>query len=296
MHFFDGEDLLSYAEIATFVREVAVPLGVTRLRLTGGEPLVRPDLASLAADLAAIPAITDLALTTNGVLLASQARGLRAAGVQRLNVSVDSLDADRYRAITRGADLARAWAGLEAAQSAGFDPIKLNCVVMRGFNEDEVADFVALTVERPWHVRFIEFMPIGDHDLFTEVGYVPTLETQARIGERFRLQPLAERSFAGNGPARYWQVPGARGTVGFISQMSHDFCEACNRIRLTSDGRLRHCLLSDHELDIRAMLRGGASPAALREAIVADLQHKLERHRGVEGIAGHVRTMSQIGG
>lgn len=294
--FFDREDVLTYAEIVAFVREVAVPLGVTRLRLTGGEPLVRRDLHLLAARLAQLPAIQDLALTTNGVLLASQAEALRQAGVTRLNVSLDSLRPERFRHITRGAELARVWAGLEAAEAAGFAPLKLNCVVMRGFNEDEVADFAALTLEHPWHVRFIEFMPVGDHALFEQVGYVPTEEVQARIRARFTLEPLARPDVPGHGPARYWRIPGAMGSVGFISQMSHDFCEACNRVRLTSDGRLRHCLLSDHELDVRSLLRGGVDPGAIREAIVADLQLKLERHQGAAGIASHRRSMSQVGG
>jgi cyclic pyranopterin phosphate synthase len=296
MHFFEHEHVLTYAEITAFVRDIAVPLGISRLRLTGGEPLVRKDLHVLAGQLAALPGIRDLALTTNGVLLAAQAEALRRAGVTRLNVSLDSLRPERYRHVTRGAELARVWAGLDAAEAAGFAPLKLNCVVMRGFNEDEVADFAALTLDRGWHVRFIEFMPIGDHALYEQVGHVATREVQDRIRERFALEPLAPSEVVGNGPARYWRVPGARGSVGFISQMSHDFCEACNRVRLTSDGKLRHCLLSDHELDVRALLRGGVEPGAIRDAIAADLQLKLERHQGAAGIASNLRTMSQIGG
>jgi cyclic pyranopterin phosphate synthase len=296
LDYFDREDVLSYEEITAFVREVAVPLGVSRLRLTGGEPLVRRDLHQLAGQLAALPGITDLALTTNGVLLAGQAEALRAAGVTRVNVSLDSLQPDRFRHITRGADLARVWAGIAAAEQAGFSPLKLNCVVMRGFNEDEVAAFAALTLEHPWHVRFIEFMPVGDHALFEQVGYVPTSEVLARIRERHDVVPLAAPEVAGNGPARYWRVPGAPGAIGVISQMSHDFCDACNRVRLTSDGKLRHCLLSDHELDVRALLRGGVSAAEIRASVVADLQRKRERHEGAAGIASHLRSMSQIGG
>lgn len=296
MHWFEREDLLTFEEIVAFVREVAVPVGIRKLRLTGGEPLVRRELPLLAGALSAIPGIEDLALTTNGVLLPAQAQALRQAGVQRVNISLDSLQPARFSAITRGGDWARVWQGIEAAESAGFAPLKLNCVVMRGFNEDELADFVDLTVTRGLHVRFIEFMPVGDYALFKELGYVPTAEMLTRIQARHDLRPLSEKRFAGNGPARYWQVPGAPGTVGFISQMSHDFCSACNRVRLTSDGKFRHCLLSDHEIDVKGLLRAGVTPAEIQATITADLQRKLERHQGVEGISGAARTMSQIGG
>lgn len=296
MHWFEREDLLSFNEIVTFVRDVAVPVGIRKLRLTGGEPLVRRDLPLLAAELSAIPGIEDLSLTTNGVLLPSQAEALRAAGVQRVNISLDSLQPARFSSMTRGGDWARVWGGIEAAEITGFAPIKLNCVVMRGFNEDELADFVGLTLTRSLHVRFIEFMPVGDYALFKELGYVPTSEMLARIQSRHALKPLPEKRVTGNGPARYWQVPGALGTVGFISQMSHDFCAACNRVRLTSDGKFRHCLLSDHEIDIKTLLRSGVTSVEIQAAIAADLQGKLERHQGVEGISGAARTMSQIGG
>lgn len=296
MQWFEREDVLTYEEIEAFVREVAVPLGIRKIRLTGGEPLVRQDLAVLASRLSAIDGVDDLSLTTNGALLARHARTLKAAGVRRINVSMDSLNPARFKEITRGGDLARVWAGVEAALDAGFAPVKLNVVVMRDFNEDELADFVALTAERPLHVRFIEFMPVGDYALFERVGYVGTAEMQARIAPRFALEPVKRGELVGNGPARYWRIPGSPGSVGFISQMSHDFCEACNRVRLTADGRLRHCLLSDHELDVRALLRAGTPASAIRAAIEADLRLKLERHQGTAGIAGHARTMSQIGG
>jgi cyclic pyranopterin phosphate synthase len=296
MHWFEREDLLTFEEIEAFVREVAVPVGIRKLRLTGGEPLVRKDLPLLAAALSAIPGIEDLALTTNGVLLPAQAMALKGAGVQRVNISLDSLQPERFSTLTRGGDWSRVWQGIDAAAEAGFSPLKLNCVVMRGFNEDELADFVGLTVNRPLHVRFIEFMPVGDYALFKDLGYVPTADMITRIQARYDLQPLSDKQFPGNGPARYWQVPGALGTVGFISQMSHDFCSACNRVRLTSDGKFRHCLLSDHEIDVKALLRAGVTPAHIQATLAADLQTKLERHRGAEGISGAARTMSQIGG
>ncbi|MEB3195597.1 MAG: GTP 3',8-cyclase MoaA [Candidatus Sericytochromatia bacterium] len=296
MAFAPREELLSFDEIVAFVREVAVPLGITKLRLTGGEPLVRPGLPGLAARLAALPEIRDLALTTNGALLTTLARDLQVAGVTRLNISLDTLRPERFREMTRGGDFQRVWEGLETSERLGFAPLKLNCVVMRGFNEDELVDFVALTLQRPWHVRFIEFMPVGDYARFQHLGYVSSADMQARIAERHRLEPLAQRDFAGNGPARYWQVQGALGSVGFISQMSHDFCASCNRVRLTADGRFRHCLLSDHELDLRALLRSGGAWADIREAIALDLQRKPQRHFDGQGISGRGRTMSQIGG
>lgn len=295
MDWMPREEILSYEEIVRFVSEVAVPLGITKIRLTGGEPMVRQDLTSLVERLAAIPQIEDLAMTTNGMFLAAQAKRFKAAGLKRVNVSIDSLDRTRFRTVTRGGDLERVWAGVEAALEAGLTPLKLNCVVMRGFNEAELADFCRLTIDRPLHVRFIEFMPVGDYERFSELGYVGSAEMRDRIGSELTLEPVTP-SVPGNGPARYWQVPGALGTVGFISQMSHDFCASCNRIRLTADGKIRHCLLSDHEIDVRELLRANAAADLLQEAIQSDLQLKAERHSGVDGISEHKRTMSQIGG
>jgi cyclic pyranopterin phosphate synthase len=291
MHWFEREDILTYEEIERFVREVAVPLGIRKLRLTGGEPMVRKDLVSLVARLAAIPGIDDLAMTTNGLFLENQARGLKAAGLNRINISMDSLRPERFKEITRGGELARVWQGVEAALEAGLEPVKLNCVVMSGFNEDELSDFVALTLDRPLHVRFIEFMPVGEYELFKQVGYFSSQRMREII-----THELVPGSVRGNGPARYWQVPGALGTVGFISQMSHDFCSSCNRIRLTADGKVRHCLLSDHEIDVRQWLRGGEPPAAIQAALEADIQLKAESHEGALRLSGQARTMSQIGG
>jgi len=295
MTWFEREDILSYEEITRFVQEVAVPLGITKLRLTGGEPLVRRDLHHLVAQLAAIPEIKDIAMTTNGAMLDAQAAGLKAAGLQRINVSMDSLQPERFKAMTRGADLARVWRGIEAAMAAGFAPIKLNCVVMAGFNEDELVDFVRLTLDRPIHVRFIEFMPVGDYALFKDVGYVSSARMRELIQAEFALAPI-EASEPGNGPARYWQVPGAQATVGFISQMSHDFCASCNRIRLTADGKVRHCLLSDHEIDVRTWLRDHTPPQHIQQALETDIQLKAEQHDVAANLSGNARTMSQIGG
>lgn len=293
MDWIPREEILSYEEIVRFVKEVAVPLGIRKIRLTGGEPMVRKALPTLVSQLAAIPEISDLAMTTNGMFLAKEAEAYREAGLKRVNISLDSLRADRFKAITRGGDLARVWAGVEAAIESGLTPVKLNVVVMRGLNEDELTDFVQLTIDKPIHVRFIEFMPVGDYERFSELGYVSSQAMREAI--TLPLAPV-DPTVPGNGPARYWAAPGALGTVGFISQMSHDFCASCNRIRLTADGKIRHCLLSDHEIDVRELLRESAAPAIIQQAIDEDLQLKAERHSGVEGIAEHKRTMSQIGG
>ncbi|MDB5100132.1 MAG: molybdenum cofactor biosynthesis protein [Cyanobacteria bacterium RYN_339] len=291
MDWIDRDEILTYEEIERFVREVAVPLGIRKLRLTGGEPMVRKDLAGLIARLAVIPGIDDLALTTNGLFLEQQAQALKLAGLQRINVSMDSLRAERFKEITRGGDLERVWRGVDAAMAVGLTPLKLNVVVMAGFNEDELSDFVGLTLNRPYHVRFIEFMPVGEYELFKQVGYVSSQRMRELI--TYDLEPT---EMTGNGPARYWQVPGALGTVGFISQMSHDFCSSCNRIRLTADGKVRHCLLSDHEIDVRGWLRGGTAPAEIQAALEADIQLKAENHEGALRLSGQSRTMSQIGG
>ena len=231
------DQLLSYEEIAEVVRVMA-GIGLSRVRITGGEPLVRRDLPALVRKIRAVGGIRDVALSTNAVLLDELADELRDAGVDRLNVSLDSLRPDRIDAIARRAGSAEAiFRGLDAAERAGFAPIKLNCVVMRGRNDDEVADFAAITRERPWHVRFIEVMPTGDNLGVSRDEFVSADEILGRVREIGELEPVAGP--AGNGPARYFAFPGARGTVGVITPMSHNYCSTCNRMRLTADGHLR---------------------------------------------------------
>ena len=287
-------DLLTYEEIAELVGVMA-PMGLRRVRLTGGEPLVRPDLPVLARLIRAVPGIDDLALSTNAVLLADLAEELRDAGVDRVNVSLDSLRPERVDAIARRPG---SWdgimAGLDAAERVGFGPIKINVVVMRGRNDDELADFAAITRERPWHVRFIEVMPVGENLGISAEEYVPATEMLARVRRIGDLEPVDGPP--GNGPATYHRFPGAPGTVGVITPMSHNYCDRCNRMRLTADGQLRPCLFGDIQTNLRDPLRAGADITPLIEQT---LRIKPERHYLIQGSdvgSGGLVALSQTGG
>jgi cyclic pyranopterin phosphate synthase len=288
------EQLLSYEEIGEVVRVMA-GLGLRRVRITGGEPLVRRDLPTLVRILRDVPGIDDIALSTNAVLLGGQADELRAAGLDRVNVSLDSLIPERIDAISRRAGSAEAiMEGIAAAERAGFFPLKVNCVVMRGRNDDEVEAFAAITRERPWHVRFIEVMPTGDNLGVSHDEYVSSDEILGRIARIGDLRPVAGPH--GNGPAKYYAFDGAAGTVGVISPMSHNYCGTCNRMRLTADGQLRPCLFGDLHTDLRAPLRAGAP---LEPLIRQTLRIKPERHWLVQGSdegSGGLRALSQVGG
>ncbi len=288
------EQLLSYEEIGEVVRVMA-GLGLRRVRITGGEPLVRRDLPALVRILRAVPGIDDIALSTNAVLLAEHADELRAAGLHRVNVSLDSLIPERMDAISRRAGSARAiMEGIDAAERAGFFPLKVNCVVMRGRNDDEVEAFAAITRERPWHVRFIEVMPTGDNLGVSHDEYVSSDEILGRIARIGELRPVAGPH--GNGPAKYYAFDSAAGTVGVISPMSHNYCGTCNRMRLTADGQLRPCLFGDLHTDLRGPLRAGAP---LEPLVRQTLRIKPERHWLVQGSdegSGGLRALSQVGG
>lgn len=288
------EQLLRYEEIAEIVRVMA-GMGLRRVRITGGEPLVRRDLPALVRMIRRVPEIDDVAVSTNAVLLEAQAEALRDAGVDRVNVSLDSLRPERIDAIARRPGSAEAiFRGLEAAERAGFAPIKVNCVVMRGRNDDEVADFATATRERPWHVRFIEVMPTGDNLGVSADEYVSSDEMLERVRGVGELRPV--EGPPGNGPARYFALPGAAGTVGVITPMSHNYCDRCNRMRLTADGQLRPCLFGDLQTDLRAPLRAGLP---LEPAIRRTLRIKPERHWLVQGSdagSGGLRALSQVGG
>jgi cyclic pyranopterin phosphate synthase len=269
------------------------PLGLRRLRITGGEPTIRPQLASLVRMLSNIPGIEDIALSTNGVRLPAQARELSAAGLTRVNISADSLRPERVVEIARrdlGFDLVHA---ARAAEDAGLGPIKINVVVMRGINDDELEDFARLTLAHPWHVRFIELMPVGSLEPMTEEMVVPSDELLARIQDV--LGPLTASSgpARGNGPAAYYRLEGAAGSIGVITPMTHTYCGSCNRVRLTADGRLRTCLFGDHEVDLRGPLRAGLPLAPfVRQALAEKPQeHALLTHR-----VGGLRALSQVGG
>ena len=284
-------EILSYEEIAEVVRQLA-PLGLRRLRLTGGEPTIRPDLDRLVAMLRAVPEIEDIALSTNGVKLPELAPRLRAAGLDRVNMSADSLRPDRIAAIARrdlGFDPVRS---ALAAEAAGLDPIKINVVVLRGVNDDEVEDFARLTLRHPWHVRFIALMPVGDLRELTWEHVVPSDEVLARVAALGPLEP-AEGPARGNGPARYYRLAGAPGTIGVITPMTHTYCETCNRVRLTADGRLRTCLFGDHEVNLRDPLRAGAPLEPLFRQALAE---KPREHALLQMKIGGLRALSQVGG
>lgn len=284
-------EILRYEEITEVVRQLA-PLGLRRLRLTGGEPTLRPDLARLVRMLRDIDGVEDIALSTNGVHMQRMAQSLADAGLTRVNISADSLRPDRVAQIARRTmdfDL-RAAAG--AAQAAGIDPIKVNVVVMRGINDDEIADFARLTLDHPWHVRFIELMPVGDMRDLTWEHVVPSDEVLERVAAVGALTPDSGPSL-GNGPAAYYRLPGAAGTVGVITPMTHTYCGSCNRVRLTADGRLRTCLFGDHEVLLRDALRAGEPLEPLFRKALAEkpLEHQLLQMR-----VGGLRALSQVGG
>jgi len=287
-------EILSYEEVVRIV-EAAAAIGVRSLRLTGGEPLVRRDLPKLVKRLAAIPGIEDIALSTNGLLLAEMLDELADAGLTRVNLSLDTLREDRFFSIARRPGLDRVLAGIDAVIARGLVPLKLNCVVMRGQNDDELADFAMLTREREVYVRFIEVMPVGENLELQRDAYVSSDEILARIAEVEELLPV--EGPGGNGPARYFAFPGARGAVGVISPLSHDYCEKCNRVRLTADGRLRLCLFGDNEIDLRSPVRAGATQDDLIDLFQGSMLVKPERHHLRLGEqASRMRAFSEIGG
>jgi cyclic pyranopterin phosphate synthase len=284
-------EILSYEEIADVVRQLA-PLGLRRLRITGGEPTIRPNLEQLIRLLRAVPEIEDIALSTNGAKLPEMASGLREAGLDRINMSADSLRPDRIAAIARrNLRFAPEDAGL-AAQRAGIGPIKINVVVMRGINDDEIEDFAKLTLRHPWHVRYIELMPVGEMSGLTWDHVVPSDEVLNRIA---RLGDLVSDAgpARGNGPAKYYKLSGGLGTVGVITPMTHTYCASCNRVRLTADGRLRTCLFGDHEVLLRDALRSGHPLEPLFRQALAD---KPKEHALLQMKVGGLRALSQVGG
>ncbi|HNS50060.1 MAG TPA: GTP 3',8-cyclase MoaA [Anaerolineae bacterium] len=286
--------VLSYEEMALAIR-AAAEIGIRKVRLTGGEPLARLGLPGFVKLIAAIPGIDDISMTTNATLLAGQARALAEAGLRRVNISLDTLRPERYTAMTRRGQIEDVWAGIAAAREAGLAPIKLNAVVIRGLNDDEVAGLAGRTLTDGWHMRFIEWMPVGGSTGWAAGGAVPVAEMRAQIEQRFGpLQPVPGP--VGNGPARYFRIPGAEGTIGFIGALSEHFCHSCNRLRLTADGRLRPCLLSDQEVDLRAALRAGGGLEAARELVAQAIQLKPMCHHLGDARVPQGRTMSQIGG
>ncbi|MGH7475261.1 MAG: GTP 3',8-cyclase MoaA [Longimicrobiales bacterium] len=288
------EELLRYEEIVAIVATLE-RMGLERVRLTGGEPLVRRDLPELVRQLRRIDGIRDIALSTNAVLLAELAEPLRRAGVDRVNISLDSLRPERVDAIARRpGSYQRIMAGLDAAERVGFAPIKINTVVMRGRNDDELAAFARITRERPWHVRFIEVMPVAGSLDISACEFVPAAEILERLRSAGALEPVAGPP--GNGPATYFRFADGPGTVGVITPMSHNYCDRCNRMRLTADGQLRPCLFGALQTNLRDALRAGQP---LEPLIERTLAIKPERHQLVQGSAsgsGGLVALSQVGG
>lgn len=289
-------DQLSVEEIALVV-EAAAQGGVKRIRLTGGEPLVHPHIVEIVRRIASIRQIEEVSLTTNALLLERLAQPLADAGLKRVNISLDSLDAGKFKRITRGGDINRVWKGISAAERAALLPIKLNAVIVRGLNDSELPTFARLTIENEWHLRFIEVMPIGNAQDWGEgfptskERYISVQDMRAHLAT-LDLQP--EISPLGNGPARTFRIPGALGTIGFISPLGEHFCQTCNRLRLTADGRLRSCLVVPAEISLREALRSGKPLVEhFREAIAKKPEH---HDMLISAPAGSQRGMSQIGG
>ena len=286
----------SAAEIETVAR-AALSIGFRKFRLTGGEPTLRPDLVEIVERIAALPGLGDLAMTTNAILLPRLAAPLAAAGLRRVNVHVDTFHPERLKRIMRFGSLEEILAGIAAAEAAGLRPIKLNCVVTRGYNDEDVADLARLALEREWHVRFIELMPLGAGETahLALSQFVPTAETRARIEAALGpLLPLPPRDAADE--SRNYRFADGQGVVGFISPVSEPYCGSCNRMRLTADGKFHLCLLNDDELDVKRALRAGGGVAEAADILARAVGLKPTGHRLDEGVSAEERHMFQIGG
>ena len=295
------QEILSYEEIVSIIR-VGAAMGLRQVRLTGGEPLVRIGFVDLVRRVSRIPGIEDISLTTNGIALPRYAHELAGAGLRRVNISLDTLRPERFHAITRLGRYEDVLQGIAAARAAGLSPLKLNVVVMIQVNDDEVLDFARTTLEEDWEVRFIELMPFMEEqetcikDTSLVPGFVPMEVIKGQIEAEFGpLEP--SQTAVGHGPARYYRIPGARGNIGFISPMTEQrFCESCNRMRLTADGKLRPCLLTDHEVELKAVIRSGGGEEGIRQGILQALHTKPDAHHLGDGSRPRWRRMAQIGG
>lgn len=282
-------EILRYEEIARIVEE-GVKLGINRIRITGGEPLVRPDIEELVGRISSIRGIEDISLTTNGLLLKGKVRELKKAGLRRVNISLDSLDPEKYRRITGSGNLEQVMEGINLCIEEGLNPVKINVVLLKGINDDEVNKFVTLTRVMPVNVRFIELMPVGNASRWFKDLYISIDQIKKDMPD---LVPCGR--VQGSGPAQSFRVPGARGTVGFIAALSHNFCNRCNRVRLTADGKIKPCLNSDLEVDLKPALREGKGE--LVEFLRRAISLKPERHymSAFQEERGS-RDMYQIGG
>ncbi|MDZ4769973.1 MAG: GTP 3',8-cyclase MoaA [Chloroflexota bacterium] len=294
MIFRPSHELMQDDELITLVG-VFASLGFHKYRLTGGEPTIRQNIVPIVRAIAALPGVRDISMTTNGVLLDKLAQPLADAGLKRVNISIDTLDPARFKRITRWGSIDQVWAGVDAAERAGMTPIKLNVVVVRGFNEEDVTDLARLTVDQPWQVRFIEMMPFGEVAKFAKAQIVTDAEIRQRIADAYMPLELLDDGTL-DGEARMYRFPGARGQVGFISSVTQPFCASCNRARLTADGVLRLCLLRDKEVDLLTPLRAGAGHDEIRQIILDNIWWKPWGHGLGEDVVPLTRVMSQIGG
>ena len=287
-------DILTYEEILRLSR-IAADLGIEKIRVTGGEPLVRKGVLNFLRRMAGIPGIRDLALTTNGVLLGENLENLKKAGLKRLNVSLDSLRPERFTAITGHDAFHQVWEAVQKARRLGFSPIRINMVVIKGQNDDEILDFAELSLKHPYHIRYIEYMPIGDSQNGDAIRHVPSSEIKNTVSRLGELKPVSREPF--DGPADRYRFEGAPGEIGFISPISHHFCAVCNRLRLTASGRLRPCLLTDRELDVVGPLRNGASDRELAKIFIKAAMNKPFAHSRVrDSSAAFSGQMWSIGG
>ena len=286
--------ILSLEAYARLVK-VAAGVGIRKVRLTGGEPLVRKNIAQLIHYIREVPEIDDISLTTNGILFEQMAEELKAAGLDRVNFSLDSMVADKYKYITRVGEMSSVMSAIDKALTLNMDPVKLNIVLIRGFNDNEVLDLAELAFKYPLHVRFIEFMPIGDLQFWNRDNIVTSSETRNMIKQKYNL--VEGKKVKGGGPAKYYTLEGGLGSVGFISPMSNHFCAECNRIRMTADGKLRGCLYDKTEIDLKLAMDNGASDEELRQLFIKTINTKPDKHNMNAGWgAENHRKMYQIGG
>jgi cyclic pyranopterin phosphate synthase len=294
MIFRPNAELMQDDEVVQFV-DLFASLGFHKIRLTGGEPTVRANIVELVRQIAHTPGMHSVSMTTNGILLPRLAHPLAEAGLQRVNISLDTLDPEKFNRLTRWGKLEDVWLGIQAAEEAGLSPVKINAVIVRGYNESDVTDLAELTLDHPWQIRFIEMMPFAGATDLQRNQVVTAQEMQERIETVFGAMEIVGNGQL-DGEARIFHIRGAQGDIGFISTVTQPFCAACNRARLTADGRLRLCLLREGEVDLLTPLRAGASQDELRQLILDGIWNKPWGHGLAEGIIPLNRVMSQIGG
>jgi GTP 3',8-cyclase len=285
-------DILTYEELITIIRAGA-ELGISRVRITGGEPLVRLGILDFIRMVAQIEGLEDISMTTNGILLPKYAKDLKEAGLHRVNISLDTLKPERFQKICRKGDVNDVLDGIQAAKTAGLNPVKINMVVMAGVNDDEILDFARKTIDDEWHVRFIELMPYAGQDGKTPQG-ISAHDIKKRLDPLGKMEPF--KHSRGNGPAKYYRLPEAKGTIGFITAISDHFCVSCNRLRLTADGKLRPCLMSETMIDLREPLRSGISMDKVKDLIKQAVAAKPLEHHLTEGQKPNDRPLCQVGG